>query len=101
GYRYVNEAGHELRFREPVNGNLPTTASRNDRDTRGSTEAHAIYLDDRIDIGRWTITPGIRYEMIDSEQSNKLSGQRYQGSYNTALPALNDFTTPFTYTEPQ
>ncbi|RII75196.1 TonB-dependent Fe(3+) dicitrate receptor FecA [Pseudomonas monteilii] len=89
GYRYVNEAGHELRFREPVNGNLPTTASRNDRDTRGSTEAHAIYLDDRIDIGRWTITPGVRYEMIDSEQSNKLNGQRYQGSYNTALPALN------------
>jgi len=89
GYRYVNEAGHELRFREPGNGNLPTTASRNDRDTRGSTEAHAIYLDDRIDIGRWTITPGVRYEMIDSEQSNKLSGQRYQGSYNTALPALN------------
>lgn len=89
GYRYVNEAGHELRFREPVNGNLPTTASRNDRDTRGSTEAHALYLDDRIDIGRWTITPGVRYEMIDSEQSNKLNGQRYQGSYNTALPALN------------
>jgi Fe(3+) dicitrate transport protein len=27
--------------------------------------------------------------MIDSEQSNKLNGQRYQGSYNTALPALN------------
>ncbi|WDY58815.1 TonB-dependent Fe(3+) dicitrate receptor FecA [Pseudomonas sp. PSKL.D1] len=89
GYRYINEAGHELRYREPVNGDLPTTASRNDRDTRGSTEAHAIYLDDRIDIGRWTITPGIRYEMIDSEQSNKLSGQRYQGDYNTALPALN------------
>ncbi|MEG0245680.1 MAG: TonB-dependent receptor, partial [Pseudomonas sp.] len=89
GYRYVNEAGHELRFREPVNGDLPTTASRNDRDTRGSTEAHAIYLDDRIDIGRWTITPGVRYEMIDSEQNNTLNGQRYQGSYNTALPALN------------
>lgn len=80
GYRYVNEAGHELRFREPVNGNLPTTASRNDRDTRGSTEAHAIYLDDRFDIGRWTITPGVRYEMIDSEQSNKLNGQRYQAA---------------------
>ncbi|MNE20620.1 Fe(3+) dicitrate transport protein FecA precursor [compost metagenome] len=27
--------------------------------------------------------------MIDSEQSNKLNGQRYQGDYNTALPALN------------
>lgn len=89
GYRYVNEAGHELRYREPVNGRLPSTASRNDRDTRGSTEAHALYLDDRIDIGRWTVTPGIRYEMIDSAQNNNLSGQRYQGSYNTALPALN------------
>ncbi|MHC6224084.1 TonB-dependent Fe(3+) dicitrate receptor FecA [Pseudomonas sp. X10] len=90
GYRYVNEAGHELRFREPIGADrLPTTASSNDRDTRGSTEAHAIFLDDRIDIGRWTITPGIRYEMIDSEQSNKLSGERYQGDYNTALPALN------------
>jgi len=90
GYRYVNEAGHELRYREPTSADrLPTTASRNDRDTRGSTEAHAIYLDDRIDIGRWTITPGIRYEMIDSAQSNKINGERYQGSYNTALPALN------------
>ncbi|MFK0088121.1 TonB-dependent Fe(3+) dicitrate receptor FecA [Pseudomonas sp. NPDC090755] len=90
GHRYISEAGHELRYREPISANqLPTTASRNDRDTRGSTEAHALFLDDRIDIGQWTLTPGIRYEMIDSEQSNKLSGQRYQGDYNTALPALN------------
>ncbi|HKS13204.1 MAG TPA: TonB-dependent Fe(3+) dicitrate receptor FecA [Pseudomonas sp.] len=90
GYRYVSEAGHELRYREPTStGQLPTTGSTNDRDTRGSTEAHAIFLDDRIDIGRWTLTPGIRYEMIDSEQTNKLNGQRYQGDYNTALPALN------------
>ncbi|WNW13517.1 TonB-dependent Fe(3+) dicitrate receptor FecA [Pseudomonas sp. DTU_2021_1001937_2_SI_NGA_ILE_001] len=89
GYRYVNEAGHELRFREPVNAALPTTASRNDRDTRGATEANALYIDDRIDIGRWTITPGIRYEMIDTAQNNNLSNVRYQGDYNTALPALN------------
>ena len=90
GYRYINEAGHELRYREPISANqLPTTASRNDRDTRGSTEAHALFLDDRIDIGQWTITPGIRYEMIDSEQNNNLTGQHYQGDYNTTLPALN------------
>lgn len=90
GYRYVNEASHELRYREPISADqLPTTASRKDRDTRGSTDAHAIFLDDRIDIGQWTITPGIRYEMIDSEQANKISGVRYQGDYNTALPALN------------
>ena len=89
GYRYINEAGHELRFREPVTGDLPTTASRNDRDTRGATEAHAFYIDDRIDIGKWTITPGVRYEMIDTAQNNNLTDVKYQGDYTTALPALN------------
>lgn len=90
GYRYINEAGHELRYRENVSLNLlPNTDSTNDRDTRGSTEAHAFFIDDRIDIGRWTLTPGIRYEMIDSAQNNNLTHVKYQGDYNTALPALN------------
>jgi Fe(3+) dicitrate transport protein len=90
GYRYINEAGHELRYRENTALDLlPTTDSRNDRDTRGSTQAHAFFIDDRIDIGKWTFTPGIRYEMIDSAQSNNLTHVKYQGDYNTALPALN------------
>lgn len=68
---------------------MPTSNSRNDRDTRGGTEAHALFVDDRIDIGKWTLTPGIRYEMIESQQSNNLSNVKYKGNYNTALPALN------------
>ncbi|MEG7388335.1 TonB-dependent receptor plug domain-containing protein, partial [Pseudomonas aeruginosa] len=73
GHRYVNEASHELRYwTRADSGQLPSTGSRNDRDTRGSTEANAFYIDDRIDIGNWTITPGIRYEKIDSEQKNLL-----------------------------
>jgi Fe(3+) dicitrate transport protein len=90
GYRYINEAGHELRYREnTVDNVLPTTGSRYDRDTRGATEANAVYIDDRIDIGKWTITPGIRYEMIDTAQSDNFNNVKYQGDYNTALPALN------------
>lgn len=92
GYRYISEAGHELRYRTPIsasNQQLPSTGSRNDRDTRGGTQAHAFYIDDRIDIGRWTLTPGIRYEMIDSQQTNNLTHVKYQGDYTTALPALN------------
>ncbi len=90
GYRYVNESSHELRYREASSaGVLPTVDSRNDRDTRGQTEAHAIYLDDRIDWGLWTITPGVRYERIDQQQTNLLSGTPYAGDYSTALPALN------------
>jgi Fe(3+) dicitrate transport protein len=90
GYRYINEAGHELRYREPIaSGQLPTSDSRNDRDTRGGTEAHALFIDDRIDIGRWTFTPGVRYEFIDSQQTNLLTNVKYQGNYETPLPALN------------
>ncbi|WP_434703824.1 TonB-dependent receptor family protein [Pseudomonas sp. Z1-12] len=90
GYRYINEAGHELRYRTPIASNeLPTTSSRNDRDTRGGTEANAFFIDDRIDIGKWTITPGVRYEMIESQQTNNLTNVKYKGDYNTALPALN------------
>ncbi|MGY4494002.1 TonB-dependent Fe(3+) dicitrate receptor FecA [Pseudomonas sp. TE3610] len=90
GYRYINEAGHELRYRTPIAANqLPTTDSTNDRDTRGGTTANAFFIDDRIDIGQWTFTPGIRYEMIESEQANNLTHVNYKGDYNTALPALN------------
>lgn len=90
GYRHIDEASHELRYRETTaSGLLPTVASRNDRDTRGSTEAHAIFIDDRIDWGLWTITPGVRYERIEQQQANLISGQPHDGKYSTALPALN------------
>ncbi|VCY99267.1 Fe(3+) dicitrate transport protein FecA [Pseudomonas aeruginosa] len=90
GHRYVNEASHELRYwTRADSGQLPSTGSRNDRDTRGSTEANAFYIDDRIDIGNWTITPGIRYEKIDSEQKNLLKNSKDSGRYNASLPALN------------
>lgn len=90
GYRYIDEASHELRYRESTaSGQLPTVSSRNDRDTRGKTEAHAVYLDDRIDWGLWTITPGVRYERIDQQQINVLTGRPFKGDYSTALPALN------------
>ena len=91
GYRYINEASHELRYRENIGaGALPSERSRNDRDTRGRTEAHAISLDDRIDLGEhWTITPGIRYERIRQQQDNLLTRTPYRGNYHAVLPALN------------
>ncbi|RMQ50672.1 TonB-dependent siderophore receptor [Pseudomonas cichorii] len=90
GYRYINESGHEVRYNETTASQImPSTSSAQDRDTRGYTDAKAFYIDDRIDIGKWTITPGIRYEMIDTAQSNNRTNVKYQGDYNTALPALN------------
>ena len=90
GYRYVNESTHEMRYyTATTSGELPSAASPYDRDTRSGTEAHAWYIDDRVDIGNWTITPGMRFEHIASYQDNALLGTRERVSYNAPLPALN------------
>jgi Fe(3+) dicitrate transport protein len=34
----------------------------------GSAEAVSVYLQDEVRIGRWTLTPGLRYESIDLER---------------------------------
>lgn len=90
GYRYVSESTHELRYYTPTaSGQLPSTASPYDRDTRSGTEAHAWYLDDKIDLNNWTITPGIRFEHITSYQNDNIKGTRDDVKYNAPLPALN------------
>lgn len=90
GYRYVSESTHELRYYTPtVSGQLPSSSSPYDRDSRSGTDAHAFYLDDRIDVGDWTITPGMRFEHIKSHQNNIISGVNRDVSYNASLPALN------------
>ncbi|WP_437887330.1 TonB-dependent Fe(3+) dicitrate receptor FecA [Phytobacter sp. V91] len=90
GYRYVNESTHEMRYyTSATSGQMPSTQSPYDRDTRSGTEAHAWYLDDRVDVGNWTITPGMRFEHIESYQDNNIKGTREEVSYNAPLPALN------------
>jgi len=73
-----------------VSGELTSTASPYDRDKRSGTETHAWYIDDRIDIGNWTITPGMRFEHISSYQRNAIRGTQQDVSYNAPLPALLD-----------
>ena len=36
------------------------------QDRTGGTEANAFYIDDKIDVGNWTVTPGIRFERIST-----------------------------------
>lgn len=90
GYRYVSESTHELRYTSKASsGRLPTGNSPYDRDTQSGTEAHAWYIDDRIDVGNWTLTPGMRYEHIQSYQNNFIKGEKQEIGYNAPLPALN------------
>lgn len=67
GYRYLKENSSELAARTAYydEGTDPHALTMSPYQTsRGGTTAHAFYIDDRIDYGNWTITPGVRYEHI-------------------------------------
>lgn len=92
GYRYLNETADEKAYRSNWYGTgsqstRPST-SQYYQHTSGGTEAHAIYLDDTIDIGNWTLIPGIRYEYIDIHLNDAFKNQRRSKNYSEPLPAL-------------
>jgi Fe(3+) dicitrate transport protein len=106
GYRYLNEAMHESTFRNtkvtsplnytPYDGfpyGGPYTLSGNNT---GGTEANAFYIDDTINTGNWTITPGLRYERISTwwqahpDATVVVKGPAYRRArYSKPLPSLN------------
>ncbi|MDM9648654.1 TonB-dependent siderophore receptor [Rhizobium sp. S163] len=71
GYRYLWEQSSEVAartgFYNRATGINPNNLSMNTYQTSdGGTTAHAFYIDDKIEIGNWTITPGVRYEIINT-----------------------------------
>jgi Fe(3+) dicitrate transport protein len=85
GYRYISERGDDTAYNQStvtgaITGYAPFT---------NATDAHAVYVDDKIAIGSWRITPGIRYERIDSQREDALTGQSFERKNNKALPQLN------------
>lgn len=85
GYRYLQERGHDDAVtRNFATGNV-TSSAINDN----ATDAHAFYIDDKIAIGAWRITPGVRFEKIESVRSTRGTGNSYEVKNNKALPSLN------------
>jgi Fe(3+) dicitrate transport protein len=71
GYRYLWEQSSEVAartgFYNRASGGNPHNLSMNTYQTSdGGTTAHAFYIDDKVEIGNWTITPGVRYEIINT-----------------------------------
>lgn len=94
GYRYMQESTDEMRFRRggasTVDGsNLYALPEVRNRYTDGSTDAHAIYIDNAMTLGDVTVTPGIRYEKVKVDRTNMLTGVRDSESYKEPLPSLN------------
>lgn len=74
GYRYLWEESSEVAartgFYDRAAGVNPHSLPMNTYQTsKGGTTAHAFYIDDKIQIGNWTVTPGIRYEMISTNNT--------------------------------
>ncbi len=65
----------EEQKRQQKNGASPTArdgslVEHNERDTT----AYSAFVQNRFLLGRWTVTPGLRYEFIDSSRTNRLTG---------------------------
>lgn len=70
GYRYLDESSKEYVGRSRVygagNDPLPVLAYSS---ANGGTQAHAFYVDNRTELGNWTLTPGLRFESIKTNEN--------------------------------
>lgn len=85
GYRYLRERGHDDAFTRNFLTGAVTSTSINDN----STDAHAVYVDNKIAVGAWRITPGVRFEKIESVRSTRGTSNSFEVKNNKALPSLN------------
>lgn len=92
GYRYMNEDTNEKLFRRTgfgTGGNPFSVNEALNRNTDGSTDAHAVFVDDAIKLGAVTVTPGLRVEQVEVERVNLLTDYRDSEDYREPLPSLN------------
>jgi Fe(3+) dicitrate transport protein len=88
---------HEEQFRQQQNGASPTARSGilvedNERDT----SAKSVFLQNRIELGAFSLTPAVRYESISYERRNLLTGAQGNESLSELIPALSVGYTPHT-----
>ncbi|WP_260986203.1 TonB-dependent siderophore receptor [Bordetella genomosp. 13] len=86
GYRYIRETGEDKRYNTLLSSGRanPATVFVN------GTRAHSFYIDDRIAYGSWRVTPGVRYERIDSDRHQQgTDDEPFEQRNRKALPSLN------------
>jgi len=101
GFRYLREQASEVAARtgyytpSPLENAYSRTQAPYQTST-GGTIAHAFYIDDRIDFGNWTVTPGVRYESFRSHNdvytvaNNRITNAIYPKiESNEVLPTLS------------
>lgn len=89
GYRFLKENSSEVAGRTDNYGaNDPALPFSPRSSSEGGTKAHAVYIDNRIELGRWTVTPGVRFESISTH--NQFTGYDSKtGLTNTVHPKID------------
>ena len=85
GYRYLRERGHDDVFNQTFATGAVSATTTN----QNSTDAHAIYIDNKIAFGSWRITPGVRFEHIESVRLDRSTNNSFTVTNNKALPSLH------------
>lgn len=85
GYRYLRERGDDNNYTVTVATGVQGATATFDNET----DAHAFYIDDRIAYGAWRVTPGVRFEKIDSQRNDHAGNRTFDTSNDKALPSLN------------
>lgn len=70
GYRYLIEESQEYIGRSAwYNQGSAPLAVGGFSSADGETTAHSVYIDNRTDLGAWSITPGVRFESIKTKEN--------------------------------
>lgn len=90
GIRQMDETGDERNYLKtfPVGG-TPSGQGTLNRHGTNTTEATAVYVDDRIKAGKLTVTPGVRFEDIKTTGKNELTKANGSKQYKETLPSLH------------
>ncbi|MCH7336882.1 TonB-dependent siderophore receptor [Acinetobacter sp. NIPH 2699] len=88
GYRYLQEESSEFSGRTAEYNTITGTPGQRIANTtsEGGTKAHAIYIDNRFGIDNWVITPGVRFESIDTH--NDFTAYQNGVATNTIYPKI-------------
>lgn len=83
------KAHFEDQERRQIDGTSPTarTGALVENNER-KTDAYSGFISNRFDIGKFSISPVVRYEHIDNERTNRLTGANGEASLHEWIPGI-------------
>ena len=66
----------------------PATNAGIREDSDRTVEAMSAFVQNQFDFGRWTVTPGVRFESVDYERTDNLTGATGESSIDEVVPGL-------------